>query len=369
MAYTWKQAQVLVNRELDMQARLAGNPSQGQALHVPCLFGPPGIGKTELIEEAAMRRDMTLSVLNGGEIGDPTDFTGIALPPSLMSFSQDGGKKDLSLAWYLSEQILRACRQPTFLLIDDFDKAPPQLQGIFLALTSARLIRDVQLHPGTLVAFAGNRIEDDALSNEISASLRTRTTPIEMEANLKDFADYAEATGHIHPAIIGFLHWKPDSLYLPLEDSYRFPTPRTWKEVSQDFAAYPSPHEIIFKGADPNWKLLVGLKCGAPTAASFWAWYEIIQQVDIEAILVRGEFDLPKSSNTNPNMSFYAAIYAVALTLNMDVKSKYKGLEAFVRMMPSELRAALLAQLHDKTRGRLKSMMPATMETLMESVI
>lgn len=358
MAYGWKAAKALVDRELDQQARLSGR-HEGQALHVPALLGPPGIGKTELFEQAAIERDMTMSVFNGGEIADPTDLAGIALPSSFT----EGDSRGYVLEYYLPEPILLATRQPTLLLIDDFDKAPARLQGIFLALCAGRTVRDRALHPNSLVCFAGNRIEDDNLSNDISASLRSRTTAIPIEARLRDFTEYGTSTESIHPAVLGFLQYRPEYLYKPATESYRFPTPRTWKEASQDLFEYSDPDAVIARGVEPNWKTIVSLKCGAPVGHDFWAWFKIVKDVDVNGILREGR--MPDGTDKDGHIVLYAAVFAVVATLINSVRPSYTHLPDFCKTLSPELRVAMLMQLPQKTINALRKQFPKVIDLLM----
>jgi len=358
VAYGWKAAKALVDRELDQQNRLSER-QEGQALHVPALLGPPGIGKTELFETAATERGLMLSVFNGGEVGDPSDLAGIALPSSF----KEADARGYVLEYYLPEPILIATRSPVVLLIDDFDKAPPRLQGIFLALCASRVIRDRPLHPNTLVCLAGNRIEDDNLSNDISASLRSRTTAIPIEARLRDFTEYGTSTGAIHPAVLGFLQYKPEYLYKPSSESYRFPTPRTWKEASQDLVEYSDPDAVIARGVEPNWKTIVSLKCGAPVGHDFWAWYKIVKDIDTDGILRDGL--VPDSKDEDGRIMQYAAVFAVVMVLARSVLASYKGLLPFCRSLPNELRVAFLMQMPPKTVSAVRRQFPEVIDLLM----
>ena len=95
------------------------------------------------------------------------------------------------------------------------------------------MFRDQRVHPHTLMMCAGNRTDDDMYANQISESLRTRATIIEMKPDVVSFSEYATKTGKIHPMVIGFLQYKPEYLHRWIDGASRFPTPRGWRGVDR----------------------------------------------------------------------------------------------------------------------------------------
>lgn len=375
MSYGFNQAEILVRRELDLQATLISKGVE-HPLNNPLLLGPTGAGKTAIAKRACDHYELTLLAINCGENSDPTDVSGIPVPDMIRYFIHNGttGEKSEAKAaymeWVLNRYAAMACHQPGFLFFDDLDKAQPPVQGALLGVTANRYFRDRPLHPGTLIMGAGNRLGDDQYANEIGESLRTRMTIIEMVPDVGSFVTYGRASGEIHDQIMGYLMFKPDHLHQWIENVNRFPTPRGWWEASQQFFAWPDPIEDVFKnGAMSNWKGIISRKCGDAVSNDFWAWHEIISKVEVDKILTTGNVSF-SGDPSDRRMQQFAAVYAVAIRLNTSgVKPTYTGLEQLVKGIDAEMRVALIVQLKSKVRIDIASIFPGTADEMMSDLV
>jgi hypothetical protein len=364
--YGFKPAEILVRRELEMQTKLIQKGVE-HPLNNPLLLGPVGGGKTAIARRACEHYSLTLLAINCGENSDATDVSGVPVPGMIRWLMQNGtesekaGARGAYMEWVLNRYAAMACIQPGFLFFDDLDKAPPVVQGALLGVTANRKFRDKDLHPGTLIMGAGNRLDDDIYANEISESLRTRMTIIEMAPDILSFTEYGRDSGEIHEAVIGYLQFKPAHLHEWKEGVARFPTPRGWWEASQQLFEYFNPVEDVFQnGAKENWKGIVARKVGDHVANDFWAWYEIIQKVDVQEILHRGNLQLSGDAAAR-RMQQYASVFAVAQYLNVKgVEKKHVGLKKWVPALDGEMRVALIVQLKHKVRVNIASHFPET---------
>jgi hypothetical protein len=263
------------------------------------------------------------------------------------------------MEWVLNRYATMACIAPGFLFFDDLDKAPPAVQGALLGVTANRRFRDKELHPGTLVMGAGNRLDDDIYANEISESLRTRMTIIEMMPDVLSFSEYGRASGDVHDVVMGYLQFKPEHLHQWKEGVSRFPTPRGWWEASQQLFAYDNPFEDVFKNGSPdNWKGIISRKLGDHVANDFWAWYKIIKSVNVTDILLHGRFAVTGDASEK-RMQQYAAVFAVSQELNQNgVKPSYVGIDSWVPALDPEMRVALIVQLKRKVRTDIAALFP-----------
>jgi hypothetical protein len=374
MSYGYLQAKILVGRELKAQHSLAGKTAS--ALNVPLLLGPVGGGKTALARGMAEEHAMFYAPINSGENSDPTDVAGVPVPSMIRSLLRDGTSSEKAdargqyMEWVLNRYATMACSEPVFLFFDDLDKAPPKVQGALLGITGNRMFRDRPLHPGTLLMGAGNRIDDDAYANEISESLRTRMTIIEMVPDVRSFSLYGTQTGEINPAFLGYLQWKPEHLHKWQDGVNRFPTPRGWWEASKQTELFPDPFEDVFgNGVAENWKGIVARKLGDPVANDFWAWFEIISKVDVQGILINGTLPVladPKKTR----MTQFACVYAVSQVLNKDgVSKKHTGLAVLVDSLEADMRVAFLVQLSGKLRADIAKLFPHVASTVMKDLV
>ncbi len=348
--YGWKKAQMLVRRELDIQHMLAEHAGLNRVLNTPLLLGPVGGGKTSMAQLEAEERAMVFSPINSGELSDPADF-GIPVPQA----DEDGRLR--TMEYCLNSQAAQACKEPVLLFFDDLDKAPAHVQGSFLSIAGSRMFRDQHLHPGTLIMGAGNRVGDDMFANEISESIRTRMTIIEMEPDIKSFVEFGKVDDEIHPDFLGYLLYKPEHLNQPKPNVNRFPCPRGWWEASRHVSVYSDPYEDVFNdGSKDNWRLIVSLKCGDHVGNDFWAWFKIVRRVNVERILKHGVLDTVLDDEGKPadkRMAQYAAIYALSQYLaKHGVKATYTGLESFIDTgLEPELQIALAMQMPPKVLG------------------
>lgn len=367
MMYGWKQAQIMVRRELDIQALMARKAGLNRVLNTPLLLGPVGGGKTSMAQIEADERGMDFCPINSGELSDPSDF-GIPIP----QLGEDG-KHYSHMEYCLIVQIKRSTEEPMFLFFDDLDKAPPQVQGAFLSISGSRMFRDRPLHPGTLIMGAGNRIGDDMYANEISESIRTRMTIIEMEPDLPSFIEYGSA-GEIHKSVLGYLQYKPAHLSAPQQNVNRFPCPRAWWEASRHLEACPDPFEdVLGNGSKDNWKRIVSLKCGDHVGNDYWAWFKIISRVNVTKILRHGVLDTVLDDEGKPadrRMAQYAAIYAISSHLaDHGVKPSYAGLAEFIEdRLDPELQVGLAVQLPQKVLSEMSSVLPEAAKAVMTHI-
>lgn len=367
MIYGWKQARILVQRELNIQTKLAEKAGLNRVLNNPLLLGSVGGGKTSLAQAEADDRAMELCAINSGELSDPSEF-GIPVPQL-----DESGKRYSHMEYCLNVQAKRATEEPVFLFFDDLDKAPPQVQGSFLSIAGSRVFRDRPLHPGTLVMGAGNRLGDDMYANEISESIRTRMTIIEMEPDIASFTEYGKS-GEIHETFLGYLQYKTEHLNAPQQNVNRFPCPRAWWEASRHVEVYSDPYEdVLGNGNKDNWKRIVSLKCGDHVGNDYWAWFKIISRVNVDKILSHGVLDTVFGDDGKPadrRMAQYAAIYAVSSHLaKHGVKASYTGLAEFIEDgLDPEPQVGLAVQLPPAVLGELSSVLPDAAEAVMKHI-
>jgi len=190
------------------------------------LWGPPGIGKSRIVEDVADELDVGCIDFRL-ILCDPTDLRGLPMPYK----NEKTGEQ--SVAWIPPEELPRTGKG--FLFFDDFPTAPPLVQGAAYQIA----IRPHQLGPyelpeGWVIIAAGNRIEDRSLAKPIPKALANRFRHIELDVNIDDWTEWA-IWHNIDPNIIGFLKFRDGLLFdfKPEGHENAFPTPRSWEMASR----------------------------------------------------------------------------------------------------------------------------------------
>jgi hypothetical protein len=184
------------------------------------LLSPPGVGKSDIVRQAATEAGLPCRSLLGTQIA-PEDVSGIPrivgersvfCPPRVL----------------LPEEALPFC-----LFLDELPACAPDVQKAFYSLLLERRLGEHLLPKGTWVVAAGNRAEDRALVRTISSALLNRVTILQIEVNLEEWVNWAEANS-IRADVIRFIKENPDALLRPVpREPVPFSTPRAWASLGQ----------------------------------------------------------------------------------------------------------------------------------------
>lgn len=188
------------------------------------IWGPPGIGKSELIAEIGKEQgrpviDMRLLLL------EPTDLKGIPYfdpDTKTMKWAQPA---DLPTENSLNNAIL---------FLDEINAAPPSVQAAAYQLILNRRVGEYRLPEGTSLACAGNRDSDKGVTYRMPSPLANRLVHIEMGSNFEDWQKWA-INNRVHADVVGFLSHHKQKLFNfdPKSPDKAFATPRSWVFVSQ----------------------------------------------------------------------------------------------------------------------------------------
>jgi hypothetical protein len=184
------------------------------------LLAPPGIGKSDIVFEAAREAGLPCRSLLGTQIA-PEDVSGVPrivgersvfCPPRTL-LPEDGG--------------------PFCLFLDELPACAPDVQKAFYSLLLERRIGEFSLPPGSWVVAAGNRLQDRALVRSMSSALVNRVTVLNLRADVGEWLGWAAASG-VRPEVRRFVACMPESLVRPVpEIPAPFSTPRAWAAFSR----------------------------------------------------------------------------------------------------------------------------------------
>lgn len=239
------------------------------------LWGPPGVGKSQIIAQTAKAMGIDLIDVRAVLL-DPVDLRGL---PHV-----ENGVANWAVPGFLPKQ---GTTKPGILLLDEIDKAPPLVQNACLQLTLDRQIGEYVLPTNWYVMAAANRIQDGAGGHKMGTALSSRFLHLDVDVHKEDWLEWATNAG-IHGSILGYVGWKGESVLHPhgekkngkrkltTDQDRTFPCPRTWEFVSRVVDEVPAS----------SIREVVAGCIGSSTTAEYLTFLEIYRQLpDPEALL------------------------------------------------------------------------------------
>ncbi len=184
------------------------------------LLSAPGMGKSEMVYEAAADAGLPCRSLLGTQIA-PEDVSGI---PRIV------GERSV----FCPPRILLPERpEPFCLFLDELPACAPDVQKAFYSLLLERRLGEHSLPAGTWVVAAGNRLQDRALVRAMSSALVNRVTILHLRVDTDEWLAWA-ARHSIRSEIRSFIASMPDALMRPVPaEPVPFSTPRAWTLLSR----------------------------------------------------------------------------------------------------------------------------------------
>jgi len=120
------------------------------------------------------------------------------------------------------------------IFLDELDKASDSKFGAATHIMENRVVGDLQLGKGWYVIAAANREEDSHLSNPIPPELKNRCANLEVEGDLETWIQWA-VRHDVRKDIILFHKFNSGEWLCnyDLDQTYSFPTPRSWVMASR----------------------------------------------------------------------------------------------------------------------------------------
>jgi MoxR-like ATPase len=184
------------------------------------LLSPPGVGKSEMVYQAAAEAGLPCRSLLGTQIA-PEDVSGV---PKIV------GERSVFCPPRL---LLPEIAQTFCLFLDELPACAPDVQKAFYSLLLERRLGEHALPAGTWVVAAGNRQSDRALVRAMSSALVNRVTILNLRVDADEWQDWARRSG-IRDDICSYISFMPDALMREVpQEPQPFSTPRAWALLSQ----------------------------------------------------------------------------------------------------------------------------------------
>lgn len=199
------------------------------------LMGPPGIGKTQIMEQIA--RECQIGLVSY-TITHHTRQSAIGLP-FIKEKTFEG--QTFSVTEYTMSEIIACVYQKMektslkegILFIDEINCVSETLAPMMLQFLQCKTFGNQKVPDGWIIITAGNPPEYNKSVREFDIATLDRIKKIDVEADFEVWKEYAKQAD-IHPAILSFLTAKPQYFYQveTTVDGKIFATPRGWEDLS-----------------------------------------------------------------------------------------------------------------------------------------
>ena len=192
------------------------------------LWGPPGIGKSEVVEQITDSFSNSHLIDIRLSLWEPTDIKGIPY------FDSNTGTMVWGAPSELPTEEFAAQYDYIVLFLDEMNSAAPSVQAAAYQLILNRRVGQYKLPDNVMIVAAGNRDADKGVTYRMPAPLANRFIHLELAVNFDDWFQWS-VVNNIHTDVVGYLTFSKKDLYDfdPKSPSRSFATPRTWSFVSE----------------------------------------------------------------------------------------------------------------------------------------
>ena len=205
------------------------------------LMGPPGIGKTQVMEQVARECGVALVAYT---ITHHTRQSAVGLP---FIRQRHYGGRDVSVTEYTMSEIIAsvyAKMEATglaegILFIDEINCVSETLAPTMLQFLQCKTFGNQAVPKGWVIVAAGNPPEYNKSVRDFDIVTLDRVRRMDIEPDLSVWKDYARGA-HIHSAILSYLELHPQNFYQINADvdGTQFVTARGWEDLSNLLDTY-----------------------------------------------------------------------------------------------------------------------------------
>ena len=264
------------------------------------LWGPPGIGKSELVENITAELGGLMIDLRLGQM-EPTDIRGIPF------YNKDIGKMDWAPPVELPDEEMAKDYPIVVLFLDELNSAAPSVQAAAYQLILNRRIGKYRLPKNVVLVAAGNRESDKGVTYRMPTPLANRFLHQEMKVDFASWQEWA-VTNRVHKDVVGYLSFAKQDLYdFDAKSSSRaFATPRTWSFVSELLAEDDSDDNTLTN--------LIAGTVGEGLAVKFMAHRKIAGRMPQPEDILSGKV-------TTLDVKEVSAMYSLVISMCYELKA------------------------------------------------
>ena len=268
------------------------------------LWGPPGIGKSELVEGITKDLGGLMIDLRLGQM-EPTDIRGIPF------YNKDIGKMDWAEPVELPDEATASQYPVVVLFLDELNSAAPSVQSAAYQLILNRRIGKYKLPDNVVMVAAGNRESDKGVTYRMPTPLANRFIHQEMKVDFASWQEWA-VNNNINKDVVGYLSFAKQDLYdFDAKSASRaFATPRSWTFVSQ-----------LLDDEDDNDTItnLIAGTVGEGLAVKFMAHRKVASKMPNPTDILNGKV---KDLNVKEVSAMYSLVISMCYELKAAVETK-----------------------------------------------
>ena len=205
------------------------------------LMGPPGIGKTQIMEQAARECGVALVAYT---ITHHTRQSAVGLP---FIRQKHYGDRDVSVTEYTMSEIIASIYekmeatglQEGILFIDEINCVSETLAPTMLQFLQCKTFGNQAVPAGWVIVAAGNPPEYNKSVRDFDIVTLDRVRRMDIQPDLPAWREYARKVG-VHGAILSYLELHPQNFYQINADveGAQFVTARGWEDLSNLLDTY-----------------------------------------------------------------------------------------------------------------------------------
>ena len=256
------------------------------------IWGPPGIGKSSLVQLFASEVGLPCVSLLGSQLA-PEDLIGV---PQIV----DGASR-------FCPPTMIARSEPYCLFLDELNASSHEVQKAFYSLILERRIGEYHLPAGSIVVGAGNRAQDSAIVKPMSSALMNRMLHVHLKVAHRDWLEWAYQNG-IHQWVCEYIQLRPDHLWSqPPKHEEPFSTPRAWHMLSDALHAYG-------EGLSDQWLEVLAFGCLTPShAGQFRAFIKQVRSTYRLTAILKGDSGWPHKPEDRDVLYFLSQSFRAQL--------------------------------------------------------
>lgn len=305
------------------------------------LWGAPGIGKSEGVEQLAAEMDDCAVHIEALNLYESVDMRG--LPRDI----------DGNVVWSVPEmfqkvRLLASQHRQVLLFADEWNTSVGSV-----LITWAQLVRLGRIGPHILpsnvsVIMAGNRQSDRAAANRVPSMLLNRMAHLDVEPHEPTWIAWAERAG-VNPIVVAYIafrnsdHNKKANVLHNMDggkDLRAYPTPRTWVEVAKIVHAPDDLRPALAAG-------LVGANAASDFESFLQSWRHVPRLADILAD--PENYDVP--GEDKPGVLFATS---VMLAKNM-TRQNIDKIITYVERMPEDVGVPCIIEATKRDSSLMKT--------------